>query len=123
LALDQGDRVGGQSYLSQGLLLADEMSRLRLAHALETIVEVAVANGQPESALQLAGVAAAVRDSLGTPIWPTERARLDPAVAHARDSLAAAAAVSAWSRGATMPAGQCVALALDVLKHRSVPRP
>jgi non-specific serine/threonine protein kinase len=117
LAGEQGDRVAGQSFLSQGLLLADEMSRWHLAHALETMVEVAVANGQPECALQLAGAAAAVRESLGTPIWPTERARLDPAVAHARESIPASAAAAAWSRGSTIPPGQCVTLAFDALKY------
>jgi tetratricopeptide (TPR) repeat protein len=121
LSSEQGDRGAAQSFLTEGLLLADELSRWQLAHALEAIVEVAVAEGDPESALQLAGAAAAVRNALGTPLWPTEHARLDPVVARARQSVTAATASAAWSRGSTMLRGQSVTLALDVLQRPSMP--
>jgi hypothetical protein len=117
LAMTQGDRNAASVLLNEGLLLADEMSRWHLAHALEAILEVAAADGQQESALQLAGAAAALRDSLGTPTWPTERARLDPVVAGARQSLTAAGAAAAWSRGEMMPIVKAVALASDTISR------
>ncbi len=117
LAWVQGERHGAQAFLSEGLMLAHELSRWQLAHALEAILEVAAAEGQLESALQPAGAAAAVRDSLGTPMWATERARLDPVVAGARERLTAAHAAAAWSHGETMAVAQAVALAFDVVRH------
>jgi ATP/maltotriose-dependent transcriptional regulator MalT len=87
LARDNGDRDTAQSFLREGLLLAEELSRWQLAHALEATVEVAATEGQAESAVELAGAADALRDVLGTPMWPTERAGLDPVLARARQSL------------------------------------
>jgi uncharacterized protein HemY len=123
LAREQGERDAAQSFLREGLLLAEELRRWQLAHALEATAEVAAADGQPESALELAGAAAALRDALGTPTWPTERTRLEPAVAHARQSLPVHAAAAAWSRGVTMQVEHAVALALDgILNQLPLPQ-
>jgi hypothetical protein len=87
------------------------------------VIEVAVDNDQLESAVQLAGAAAALRDALGIPLWPTERARLDPVLAGARQILAGAAADAAWTRGLIMPADLSVAMALDLLRQPAVAQP
>jgi hypothetical protein len=112
---EQGDSHRAHLLIAEGLMLADEMSRWQLAHGLEVVTEVAVQENEPGSAWQLAGAAAALRASLRTPIWPTERARLDPVLSRARERLGAHAADAAWSRGWAAPVDRALDLALDLL--------
>jgi predicted ATPase/DNA-binding XRE family transcriptional regulator len=123
LARDHGDKDAARLLLAEALTIADELSRWRLAHKLEATSEVAVDENQPESALLLAGAAAALRDALGTPQWPTERARLDPVLVRAGQMLSTAAAEAAWNRGSTMPVDQAAALALEFLKQLTMAQP
>jgi tetratricopeptide (TPR) repeat protein len=111
----QGATDRSRVLFAEGLTLAHEMSRWELARGLEAMVEVATAEGRAESALHLAGTAAALRDAMGTPLWPSERARLETALARARQSLSQFEADAAWMRGWTRPADQTLGLALELL--------
>jgi hypothetical protein len=115
LVREQGDRHAAHPLMADGLMLADEMSRWQLPHGLEVVAEVAVDENEMDSALQLGGAAAALRAALRTPIWPTERARLDPVLSRARESLGSPAADAAWMRGWAVPVDQALDLALDLL--------
>jgi hypothetical protein len=106
-----------REWLVEGLVLARDGVRWDLARGLETVVEVASAEGQVELALQLAGAAAALRDRMGTPPWPSERARVEAATTRARRSLTEDAADVAWMRGWTSPVNQTLAMALRFLQH------
>jgi hypothetical protein len=103
--------------LVEGLLLARERSRRDLARGLEVVVEAAAADGQVGLALQLAGAAAALRDRMGTPPWPSESAMVDAATTCARQNLTADAADRAWLRGRTSPVDEALAMALHFLRH------
>jgi predicted ATPase/DNA-binding XRE family transcriptional regulator len=117
LAGEQGDDESARAFLAEGVMLADQLSRWHVAHGLEAIAELAAEEGLPDSALQLAGAAAALRDALGTQLWPTERMRLDAALVRARERVSPATALAAWTRGSTTTTDQAIALALDLLQH------
>lgn len=112
-----------RSLLIEGLLLARDGSRWDLARGLEVVVEVAAAEDRFEVALRLAGAAAALRDRMGTPPWPSERDRLQDATTRARQRLTEGAADLAWMHGWTSPIDEAVAVALDFLRGLSVAAP
>jgi tetratricopeptide (TPR) repeat protein len=112
-----------RGWLVEGLLLARDGSRWDLARGLEAVVEVAAAEGNFELALQLAGAAAALRDRIGTPHWPSEEAWLNAAITGARQRLTEDAADFAWMRGLTRPVDEAVAAALDFLELNPVAGP
>ena len=116
LAVEQDERDRARLPLGEALVFARELSRLYLVHALEAVVELAAAEQQIEKALELAGAATALRDAKGMPLWPSERARLEPLVARMRQSLNQAAGDAAWMRGWSAPADRTLALALDFLQ-------
>jgi hypothetical protein len=119
LLVEQHDARRGQWLLAEGLTVAQELSRWELARAFEIAVEVFAATSAWEDALHLAGTAAAMRDIMGTPAWPSERARLDPVVARARESLSGDAADAAWMRGWAAPADLTLTVALNRLRGDS----
>ncbi len=116
LACELGEMGRAGPFLGEAVKLAEEMSRFELARSLECMFELAVSHGEAESALQLAGTAAAMRDAMGAPPWPTERARLDSVISRARQTLSEISADAAWMRGWMTPANKAVALALDLLQ-------
>jgi predicted ATPase len=119
LLVEQDDARRGESLLAEGLMLAYELSRWELARALQIAVEVLGADGEWEDALHVAGTAAAMRDAMGTPAWPSERARLDPVVARTREILDAETADAAWMRGWAAPADLTLTLTLNRLRGTS----
>jgi hypothetical protein len=65
------------------------------------------------SALRLAGAAAALRQSVGAPLPPAERARLDQNLEAARQAMSNTAGAAAWMEGWAMPAEKAIAYALS----------
>jgi predicted ATPase/transcriptional regulator with XRE-family HTH domain len=119
LGRQAGESDHARSCLIEGLLLAREGSRRELAHGLELVIEVAAGEGQVELVLLVAGAAAALRDRMATPPWPSERARLDAATSVARQHLTEDAADLAWMQGWTRPVDEAVGIALDFLQESS----
>jgi hypothetical protein len=72
---------------------------------------LAAAEAQPERALHLAGAAASMRDTAGSPRKPAEGARLERALAVARMALGSAAEAT-WQRGRRMSVQEAVDAAL-----------
>jgi hypothetical protein len=66
----------------------------------------------PESALTLAGAAAAIRQQLLAPLTGSAKARVDRTLAEARGRLSSAEATASWMRGWTMEQDEAVRLAL-----------
>jgi hypothetical protein len=110
------DSDDARSLLIEGLQLAREGSRQDLARGLEVVVEAAAAEGKVELALRLAGAAGALRDRMGTPPWPSERARLSAATTRARQTLTEQEADLAWMQGWTTPVDEALAMALAFLQ-------
>ena len=70
------------------------------------------AEAQPERALQLAGFAAALRETIGAALSPAEQARVDRMIAPARAALPEAGA-DAWETGRALQLERALALALE----------
>ena len=70
-----------------------------MAERLEGFAKLAGAAGQPQRAARLFGAAQALRDRIGTPIPPVERADYDAALAQARAQLDEVAFGEAWAEG------------------------
>jgi Tetratricopeptide repeat len=80
---------------------------------LEGLAAVAVAQGESERAARLFGAAEGLREAIGTPRPPAERAEHDRSVAAARAALGEEALAAAWAGGRDLSLEQAVALALQ----------
>jgi DNA-binding CsgD family transcriptional regulator len=129
-----GDRRGmaaalanlGVAYLRGGdLEQADRSIResLQLRHrlgdkegistSLEKLAEVEAAREQAGHALRLWAAAAALRDAIGAPLAPSERASYDIVLAAARVSLTDDQIATIWAEGRSISTEQAVAYALQ----------
>ncbi len=113
VALLEGDAERAAQYYAASLRIMGELSnRLGIASCLEGWAEVALAQGRPARAARLCAAAATLRDAIGAPLWPVERARYDRTVAAARAQLDAAAFAAAWEEGRALSMEDAVTLAL-----------
>jgi hypothetical protein len=122
LAIERGDREAAASLLVEALTSADERSRWQLAHALEAAVEMLAVDNHLAEPLRLAGTAAALREKLETPLWPTERGRLKVALGPARERMGTADADIAWRSGWITAVDQALSLAFDMIHPRATSR-
>ena len=94
-----------------------------LAHELECIAFIAVAQSQPERAAQLLGAAESIRQDIGAPMSPFERPEYDAAVSALRTQMDGEALASAWAEGRTLTPDQALEIADQLpggARHRSV---
>jgi hypothetical protein len=99
----RGDYAGAQGLYNDSLVMASEMGDQELiAAGLTGLARVVAVQGEPTWAVQLWGSAAALREAIGAPLQPIERADYEQAVAAARDHLGDSAFVAAWAQGRTM---------------------
>ncbi len=119
--LSRGDVARAQGELAEAARLYARPLRMVIEHSvrpdvaqyLEAFAKVAVATAQPSRAARLLGAAQALRDEIGTPVLPVERADYDRAVAQARDQLGPAAFKVAWDEGQALDWKQAAANALE----------
>jgi predicted ATPase/DNA-binding CsgD family transcriptional regulator len=83
-----------------------------IATSLEKLAEVAVARRQAERAVRLWAAGAAVRDAIGAPLAPAERASYDVVITTTRSSLTADRVAALWAEGRTLAVEQAVDYAL-----------
>src|SRR5207248_9936374 len=83
-----------------------------VAFVLEDFAAVAAAQGRARRALRLVGAANAVRDSIGTPLAPVERERLEHLMKPAEHVFDARARSEVETAGRGMSLGDAVAYAL-----------
>jgi len=76
-------------------------------------VALAAAQGQPERALHLAGAAAALRETIGAPLPPTEQEEFERHLEMARQTLDEEAAAKALANGRAMTLEQAIEYALQ----------
>jgi predicted ATPase/class 3 adenylate cyclase len=84
-----------------------------IASGLEGLAGVAADDDQAERAARLFGAADALREAIGAPLAPGERADYDRHLAAARAALGEGAFAAAWAEGRALPMEQAIALALD----------
>jgi tetratricopeptide (TPR) repeat protein len=87
--------------------------RRALAYLLESIGGLLSLQGEAERAIRLAGSAAALRETLGTPLSAAEQRQLDQAIAPARQALGVLTAEAVWQQGWSWTAEQAIEAALD----------
>ena len=114
VALDQGDYAAARSLHQESLAIKRELGdKWGIALSLEGFVGLAAAQAQPGRALQLAGAAAALRETIGVPLLPTEQARLERHLETAQRALSEEASAKALADGRTMTLEQAIAYALQ----------
>jgi len=119
LAREQRDYPAADSMYRESLVVFHELEHKRgIARVLECFAGSAAARSEPERALRLAGAAAALRQSIGAPLTPTEQGKLERSLEPARQALPTASSRTAWLEGWVMPIGKALA---DLLKAASTP--
>jgi tetratricopeptide (TPR) repeat protein len=113
-AKDQGDSGAARALSEESLAIFRELGgRSRgIFQNLEELAAVAVAQGQPERAARLFGAAEGLREALGAPLPPVDRAEHDRSVAAVRTALGEEAFTAAWAEGRAMSLDEAVAYAL-----------
>jgi predicted ATPase/DNA-binding SARP family transcriptional activator len=113
-AWDRGEYAVARSHYAESLSIERELGNKRgIAEDLEALGKVVGALGQPERAARLMGAAAAVRDAIGAPHWPVDRAEYECCLAAVRSTLDEAAFAAAWAAGRALTLEQAVADALE----------
>jgi tetratricopeptide (TPR) repeat protein len=118
LAEAQHDYASARSYLEQALSMWQSLGgTLGIASSLEELGRVAT-KSDPQSAevlrsaAMLLGAAERLRESMNSPLSPTERPFVEEAVAYAQARLGVEAFSAAWTDGRAMSPEEAVELAL-----------
>ena len=117
LTREQGDYAASEELYRESLRLFQELGHKRgIARGLESFAALAAARADAERAMRLAGVAAALRQSIGAPLTVAEQDKLEECLEPARTTLSTAAARAAWLEGWVMPVEAVVA---EMLKPKA----
>ncbi len=109
-AARMGDYTTARALSVRSLTLASKVGDNRdIVLYLEGLADVVAAQEESTWAARLWGCAEALRETMGTPIWPIERARYERTVAAARASLGEKAFAPAWAEGRGMTPEQALA--------------
>lgn len=99
----EGDRAAAETLYEESLTFAWEIDLEELFPPyLEGLADMVATRGDAVWAARLWGLAEAMREGMGAPITPVERASYEHAVTAARARLGARAFTVAWARGRTM---------------------
>jgi tetratricopeptide (TPR) repeat protein len=113
LSEEQGDYAAARAAFIESLLIRQQFGDiLGIAESLESFVALAVAQSQYKKALQLAGLAAALRESMHTPLLLFDQRRYATLLAQARQGLGNVAANRALKTGRMMTIQQGIEYAL-----------
>jgi len=106
---DQGQRVHAETLFRQGLALFQELGdKHNIAVCLEGIAEALGERGRLDLAVQLCAAAAALREAIGMPLLPSERADVDRVVAALRAMVRDEEFVATWALGRALTVEQMV---------------
>ena len=109
LAMEQRDYSTVRSLYRESLRIFQELGHKRgIARLLECFACSAAAQLEAERSLRLAGVAAALRQSVGAPLTPAEQAKLESTLKPARQVLTNTAGATAWLEGWDMPVEKAI---------------
>jgi predicted ATPase/class 3 adenylate cyclase len=108
---DRGDHALARVLYEESLEMAREIGDKELiASGLAGLARVVAVQREPAWAVRLWGNAEALREAIGAPLQPIERADYEQAVAAVRDHLGESAFVAAWAQGRTMTAEQVLTI-------------
>jgi len=111
----QGHYTKATDYYRRSLVLRLEQEEMGgVAWALEGLVEVAAATGEPIRAAHLAGAAARLRQAIGSTISADDLVRYEPALATVQAALGEYRLQTAWAGGAALTVAQIVDYALPL---------
>ena len=106
----QGDHVRARALFEESLAIARKVDhKLNIPSCLEGLASVFASQEESVWAGRLWGAAEALREAMGTPIPPVERASYERSVAAARAQLGEKAFAAAWAQGRTMTPEQALA--------------
>jgi predicted ATPase/DNA-binding SARP family transcriptional activator len=114
LARQRGDGAAARAFYGESLTIRRELGdRWGIAECLEDVAALTLAAGPDAgTAVRLFGAAAALREAIGTPLRPANRADYERRVAAARAALGEVAFAEAWAGGSRLTWEQAVAAAL-----------
>jgi predicted ATPase len=113
VAYEQGDSARALALNQEGLQLWHAQGKLEgIAGALEAIAQLLSAGGDQQSAARLFGSASALRQRIGAPPPPRERAELDQTFDALRGRLGQEVFTVAWSEGCALEPAEAIAFAL-----------
>ena len=114
VVLDEGEFADARPLLDESLAINRELGdQTAIAYLLEDYAGLAAAEARPGKALKLAGFAAALRESIGAPLPPSEQARVDRMIAPARQVLPESTVTSEWEAGRSLALEQALEMALS----------
>jgi tetratricopeptide (TPR) repeat protein len=114
LASDQNDQEGARSLFAQALGTFIDLGHTRgVAGVLEGLAGVAVREGDLDEALTLCAAAQGIRQRVGAPQRPAERAKLDRMLEPAWRDRDQSAINAIWSEGLRMPFEEAIRYALN----------
>jgi predicted ATPase len=104
-----GEYETGETLLWEALRIQHEMGdRLSLAYTLESIAAAAQLQGSSEAALRFFAAAEALRESLGAPLPPLEKASNDQLVHEVRIALGPERFAALWTAAKTVPLARVI---------------
>ena len=116
MALERGDLARAAAVLGEALALARTHGYLRgLPGCLEGTATLAVARAETATAARLLGAAEALREAIGRPMPPLDRARHERVVDTVRAQLPEPVFASAWAAGRSLPLEHALAEAESAL--------
>src|SRR6202042_1097082 len=100
LAREGEDYPTALSLYRRSIKIFQELDHKRgIARLLECFACCAAVQFDAKRALRLAGAAAALRESLGAPLTPADRAKLEASLHRAQQALSGEAVEAAWFEG------------------------
>ena len=119
LVREQRDFAASDALYRESLMVFQDLGHKRgIARVLECFACSAAEQAQAERALKLAGVAAALRQTIGAPLTSAEQTKLEQSLSAVRQTLTMTSSRTAWLEGWVMP----VEIAMnDLLKPASAP--
>jgi predicted ATPase len=113
MAREERDFAAAHSLYRESLKLFQELEHKRgIARLLECFACAAAAQSHSERALRLAGAAAALRQKIGAPLTPAEKAKLEGNLKCARPGLSETSSAAAWLEGWELPVERAIEEAL-----------
>jgi tetratricopeptide (TPR) repeat protein len=104
-----GDRARAMALLTESLTLFYKLDiQWGIPLCLEALAELAIARGDDRAAARLLGAARVLREEIGAPLSPVDRADVDAMVTRLRQRLAPEVLAATWEAGGLLTREQVV---------------